>query len=156
MRAICQRDPRFRAEAYHFVLEALDHTLARKGGPRPPAESPADPSAPAAFPAQTGRGIGSEAPWNVTGRDLLEGVRDLALDRFGALALEVVRTWGVTRTDDVGSIVFNMVESGLLQRTATDSPADYRDVFDFETAFDRGFQDRLQRSEVRLSEKPPG
>jgi uncharacterized repeat protein (TIGR04138 family) len=90
----------------------------------------------------------------VTGRDLLDGFRDLALDRFGALAREVLRTWGITRTDDVGAVVFNMVEAGLLQKTASDSPEDYRAVFDFETAFDREFEDRLRREEVRLSDRP--
>jgi uncharacterized repeat protein (TIGR04138 family) len=156
LRAIVRRDSRFRAEAYHFVLEALDGTLARKGRPRAvPAASPADPSV-ATTTSPPDRGIGSEAPWNVTGRDLLEGFRDLALERFGALALEVVRTWGLTRTDDVGAVVFNMVEAGLLQKTATDSPADYHGVFDFESAFDRGFRDRLKEEEVRLADRPPG
>ena len=164
VRAICAKDPRFRAEAYHFLLEALDATLARRGGGTPgPAgdAAPASPSTPAAPPSGIRLtpevlGKGPAPPWNVTGRDLLEGFRDLALDRYGALAREVLRTWGVTRTDDVGAVVFNMVEGGLLQRTATDSPADYHDVFDFEGAFDRAFADRLRKEEVRLADRPSG
>ncbi len=149
VRAICDRDGRFRPEAYHFLLEALDFTLARRGTPRPVPEAP-DPLAAA-------RGASPPPPqWNVTGRDLLEGFRDHALERFGALAREVLRTWGITRTGDVGAVVFNMVESGLLQKTATDSPADYHEVFDFETAFDRAFADRLRQEAVRLADRPPG
>jgi uncharacterized repeat protein (TIGR04138 family) len=165
VRAICAKDPRFRAEAYHFLLEALDATLARRGGAPaadPASSSPASPATPPTPPASgirltpDARGAGTAPPWNVTGRDLLEGFRDLALDRYGALAREVLRTWGVTRTDDVGAVVFNMVEGGLLQRTATDSPADYHDVFDFEGAFDRAFADRLRKEEVRLADRPSG
>lgn len=163
VRAICSKDPRFRAEAYHFLLEALDATLARRGGAASAegatATATADPPAPPTAGIRLtpeARGGGTTPPWNVTGRDLLEGFRDLALDRYGALAREVLRTWGVTRTDDVGAVVFNMVEGGLLQRTSTDSPADYHDVFDFETAFDRAFADRLRKEEVRLADRPSG
>jgi uncharacterized repeat protein (TIGR04138 family) len=150
VRAICGRDGRFRPEAYHFLLEALDFTLARRGAAAPE-------SAPAVDPLVASRGTGGPPPqWNVTGRDLLEGFRDHALERFGALAREVLRTWGIQKTGDVGAVVFNMVESGLLQRTATDSPADYHEVFDFETAFDRAFAERLRKEEVRLADRPPG
>jgi uncharacterized repeat protein (TIGR04138 family) len=163
--AIFKRDPRFRPEAYHFLLEALDHTLGRggpvaggtgaaaAGGAAPP------PPAPSASADALAAARGANVPppiWNVTGRDLLGGFRDLALDRYGALAREVLRTWGITKTGDVGAVVFNLVESGLLQKTATDSPADYQDVFDFESAFDRAFADRLRKEEVRLADRPPG
>jgi len=152
LRTICRRDGRFKSEAYQFVLEALDHTLVRRGGP--PAAAPPEAAAAAPAPAGLSRTGSATPPSNVTGRDLLEGFRDLALERFGALAREVLRTWGVTRTDDVGAVVFNMVEAGLLQKTASDSPEDYRAVFDFEAAFDRGFEDRLRKEEVRLSDRP--
>ena len=161
VRDICRRDPRFRPEAYQFLLEALDHTLARHGQSRSapeavPDAAPESVPGPAATRGSIPPAAPPAAPWNVTGRDLLEGFRDLAVDRYGALAREVIRTWGVTRTGDVGAIVFNMVEAGLLQKTATDSPADYHEVFDFETAFDRAFADRLRREEVRLADRPPG
>jgi uncharacterized repeat protein (TIGR04138 family) len=148
--AICRRDPRFRPEAYAFLLEALDFVLARRGQASPPR-----PPEPAADPAASTRsGSAPTPPANVSGRDLLEGFRDLALERYGALAREVVRTWGVTRTADVGAVVFNMVDAGLLQRTSSDTPADYDDVFDFEEAFDRAFADRLRSGAVRLADRP--
>ncbi len=153
VRALCGRDPRFRPEAYQFLLEALDATLGRLGREKAPA-AVADP--PPEALSRAGAIPGPAAPWNVTGRNLLEGFRDLALERYGALAREVLRAWGITRTDDVGSIVFNMVEAGLLQKTASDSPSDYHAVFDFEAAFDRGFADRLKSEEVRLGDGPPG
>jgi uncharacterized repeat protein (TIGR04138 family) len=147
--AICRRDPRFRPEAYAFLLESLDFVLARRG--LPAAISPAAAADPA---GATRTGSAPPPPANVSGRDLLEGFRDLALERYGALAREVVRTWGVTRTADVGAVVFNMVDAGLLQRTSSDTPADYDDVFDFEEAFDRAFADRLRSGAVRLADRP--
>lgn len=153
LKSICARDGRFRVEAYHFVLDSLDHTLALRAAPAaPPAGGPAAPVPPPPPVPRTG----PPGPSNVTGKDLLGGFRELALDRFGALAREVLRTWGLTRTDDVGAIVFNMVEAGLLQRTATDSAADYHEVFDFEYAFDRGFEDRLRREKVGLNDRTAG
>jgi uncharacterized repeat protein (TIGR04138 family) len=173
VQAIFRRDPRFRPEAYHFLLEALDHTLGRgRAGsaaasastppsPMSPSPGPSTPPAPppsaSADAMAAARGATIQTPvWNVTGRDLLEGFRDLALERYGALAREVLRTWGITKTGDVGAVVFNLVESGLLQKTSTDSPADYHEVFDFESAFDRAFADRLRKEEVRLADRPPG
>lgn len=154
VRALCRRDPRFRPEAYHFLLEALDYTLVRRGRAAAPAAG--DPAPGGAGGAAALRATASGAPpSNVTGRDLLEGFRDLALDRFGALAREVLRVWGITRTGDVGAVVFNMVEAGLLQKTASDSPEDYHEVFDFEAALDRGFEDRLRTGALRLDESPP-
>jgi uncharacterized repeat protein (TIGR04138 family) len=158
VQAIVRRDPRFRPEAYHFLLEALDHTLGRGRTGTATGKAPA-PAPSTATSDAMGAARGATVPppvWNVTGRDLLEGFRDLALERYGALAREVLRTWGIVRTGDVGAVVFNLVESGLLQKTATDSPADYHEVFDFETAFDRAFADRLRKEEVRLADRPPG
>lgn len=146
LRALCRQDPRFRAEAYRFLLEALDFTLHRRAAP---GAAPA-PALPGQRPSPAG-----PVPSNVAGRDLLEGFRDLALDRFGALAHEVLRTWGITRTDDVGAVVFNMVEAGLLQKTASDSPADYHAVFDFEASLERAFSDGLRTGSVRLADGPP-
>jgi uncharacterized repeat protein (TIGR04138 family) len=155
VRAICARDGRFRPEAYHFLLEALD--IAGRASRAASAESAPAVSPPEVDPLAAARGASAPPPqWNVTGRDLLEGFRDHALERFGALAREVLRTWGITRTADIGAVVFNLVEAGLLQKTATDSPADYHEVFDFETAFDRAFADSLRREEVRLADRPPG
>lgn len=106
LKAAVTRDGRFHADAYRFLYEALDHTL---------------------------KGIGCKR--HVSGRELCEGIRDLALDRFGALGLMVFERWGVRRTADFGAIVFNLVEAGLMSRSDTDSPADFDDVFDFRAVF---------------------
>ena len=74
----------------------------------------------------------------------MEGVRRLALEKFGYLARTVLRQWGVTSTDDFGAIVFHLISVDLLQKTADDRPDDFIGLFDFATAFDEAFDATLQ------------
>ncbi len=116
---LVERDPRYKPAAYHFVFDALDHTLSNRGGGRR----------------------------HVSGAEIMEGVRSLALDRFGFLARSVFKHWGVTKTDDFGEIVFNLISADLLQKTADDRKEDFCDLYDFETAFDLAFEEQLQSAE---------
>jgi uncharacterized repeat protein (TIGR04138 family) len=113
---ITQADPRYKLEAYLFVMNALEYTLAKLGR----------------------RG-------HVGGRELLEGVKDLARERFGPTARMVFEHWGVAKTDDVGEIVFNLVEAKVLGKTEQDSREDFRDVYDFAEVFERGFDWKVRR-----------
>ncbi len=117
---ICRRDGRYAPQAYYFVFDALDYTIQRMHKMR-----------------------------HVTGRELLEGVRLYATENFGFLARSVLEEWGVCSTEDLGNIVFNLVEGELLSRTETDTRADFVDVFDFDDAFDQSFRKSLQ--DVRLT-----
>jgi uncharacterized repeat protein (TIGR04138 family) len=76
---------------------------------------------------------------HVTGPELAWACRDLARERFGLLARPVLAHWNVTRTDDFGRIVYTLVDVGLLVTQPGDSEADFRDVFDFESAFDERY-----------------
>ena len=51
------------------------------------------------------------------------------------MAKTVLQHWGITQTADFGNIVFNMIEAGLLSKTADDTHHDFDAVYDFETAF---------------------
>lgn len=105
--ALLRRDSRYEREAYFFIFEALDHTIRKIGEKR-----------------------------HVTGRELLEGIREVAVNKFGPLARCVFENWGVYKTDDFGEIVFNMVENELLAKTEEDTREDFADVFDFKKEFD--------------------
>ena len=72
---------------------------------------------------------------HITGRELLEGIKDLALKRYGRMAKAVLNSWGIMTTDDIGAIVFNLVDAGLLSKTEEDHIEDFHDVYDFEAAF---------------------
>jgi uncharacterized repeat protein (TIGR04138 family) len=101
-----ERYPRYQETAYVFVLSALHHVIEHLPEPR-----------------------------HITGRELAEGVRDLAISRFGPMAREVLEHWGVTRTGDVGELVFALVEAGILIKQDEDELSDFEDVFDFDEAF---------------------
>jgi uncharacterized repeat protein (TIGR04138 family) len=114
--AVCQKDTRYNPDAYFFLVEALDVTVKdiRKRQP------------------DHGR--------HVTGKELLEGIKEYALDEFGPMAFTVFAEWGIHATADFGEIVFNLVEAGRLGKTETDSRADFKDGFSFEEAFTRPFE----------------
>lgn len=111
---VLERDPRYARAAYHFVCEALDHTQGLRG------------SAP-------GRKT------HVTAQELLEGIRQYALQQFGPLAYTVLDEWGVRSCPDFGEIVFNLIDHEIFSKTDTDSREDFREGFDFDGAFRRPF-----------------
>lgn len=108
---ILSRDPRYTADAYAFVRAGLDFTVRRL-----------------------------EKSRHVSGGELLDGIREFALKEFGPMSKTVLAEWGIQRTEDVGEIVFNMVETGLLGKTDKDSREDFADGYDFDEAFCRPFQ----------------
>ena len=99
------RDPRYRREAYGFVVAALGTTVQAL-----PAARRADP-----------------LRRHLTGGELVRGVVRLARSEFGALADVVFGEWGVRSAEDIGHIVFQLVESGQLSARPEDSIEDFRD-----------------------------
>jgi uncharacterized repeat protein (TIGR04138 family) len=110
IRGIVHRDPRFSRDAYFFMFEALEYTLSRLDSRR-----------------------------HVSGKELLEGVREYALKQWGFLARTVFYEWGITSTENIGEIVFNLVNADLLMKNDSDSLADFRNGFDFAEALDGAF-----------------
>jgi uncharacterized repeat protein (TIGR04138 family) len=108
---ILARDPRYAIDAYAFVRIGLDHTVRRL-----------------------------EKPRHVSGRELLDGIREFALSEFGPMTKTVLNGWGIKRTEDIGEIVFNMVETGLLGKTEKDSRSDFANGYDFDEAFRNPFR----------------
>jgi uncharacterized repeat protein (TIGR04138 family) len=125
-------DPRFPVEAYAFVLEALDHarTHKLKAMGRGLADKPPASGKGRARP----RGRRNPRVSHVTGRELCESVRKLALAQYGLLAVTVLGHWGIRSTSDIGDVVYNMIATGDLEKTPSDSRADFNNVFDFATA----------------------
>ncbi len=76
-----------------------------------------------------------EAKGHVSGQELLEWFRDLALDAYGPLAYTVLNDWGVRSCLDVGEIVFNLLDAGLIGKTDADSKADFVGGYDFRQEF---------------------
>ncbi|HEX5724428.1 MAG TPA: Minf_1886 family protein [Longimicrobiaceae bacterium] len=102
--------PTYHDTAYLFVLAGLHYTIERLAETR-----------------------------HITGRELAEGCRDLALDRYGLMARSVLEFWGIRSTRDLGEIVFALVECGVLVKQDEDSLDDFDGVFCFMEAFERNY-----------------
>lgn len=76
---------------------------------------------------------------HVTGAELAWACRDLASHQFGLLARAVLAHWGVTRTEDLGRIVYALVGAGLLVTQPDDREEDFAGVYEFESAFDESY-----------------
>lgn len=118
---LCQRDQRYPFEAYDFVFSALGYLQEEMKKQRAAKPESKDESK------------------HVTGQQLSEGCRDFALQEFGLMAGAVLRTWNIHKTDDIGELVYNLIDIGLLSKQETDSKEDFKDVFDMKTAFSKGF-----------------
>ena len=124
---ILAKDSRYHAEAYHFVKDSLEHTqklMARKK--RMQAR-------------------------HVSGVELLEGIRDYALTQYGPMTQMVLSEWGITRCEDFGEIVFNLVDIGLLGKTEQDSREDFKNGYDFDDAFRKPFLPLARQQPKRAS-----
>lgn len=118
---IVAKDSRYQRDAYLFLREALDHT--QKIIAKTPKED---------HPRKAAK---DDAPRHVSGQQLLEGIRDYAIQQFGPMAGTVLNEWGIKRCEDFGELVFNMVENSLLAKTEKDSRDDFKGGYDFDTAF---------------------
>lgn len=105
--AIAERPPRYALGAYEFTRDAVSYA------------------------SHVVYATGT----HVTGRELLEAIRRLAHERYGALAGDVVHAWGLRHTEDFGEIVFRLVEGGFLSKTEDDRPEDFRSVYSFDEVF---------------------
>ncbi len=113
LESILAQDTRYTAEAYFFVRDALDHTVRQL-----------------------------ETPRHISGQELLDGMREYALQEFGPVAKRVLSEWGINECVDFGNIVFNLVNEGLLGKTNEDSIEDFMNGYDFHEAFIQPFRPR--------------
>jgi uncharacterized repeat protein (TIGR04138 family) len=110
MERLRKRHPAYQETAYLFILAALHFTIERVGEAR-----------------------------HITGRELAEGCRDLALERFGLMSRIVLEHWGIRTTRDLGEIVFALVECGVLVKQEGDALDEFSDVFCFSEAFEANY-----------------
>ena len=107
---ITRNDGRYRPHAYSFVIAAVEYTIGLLPEPR-----------------------------HVSAVELLEGIRRYAIEEFGPMAKQVFNHWGVSSTGDIGNIVYNLIDQGLLSRTEEDRLEDFHGVYDFEKVFEEDY-----------------
>ena len=109
---IAREDTRFSLPAIRFVYEGLGYTAKKV----------------------------TDKPKHVSGQTLCEGLRKLAIEKWGRLAILVLNTWGVKTTRDFGEIVYLMIKHKWMSAQPTDSIDDFNDVYDFKTVFKDQFE----------------
>ena len=77
---------------------------------------------------------------HVSGQTLCEGLRKLAVKKWGRMAMVVLNVWGIKTTRDFGEIVYLMIRHELMSAQPTDSIDDFNDVYDFKTVFKDQFE----------------
>ncbi len=114
---ILREDRRYPIEAYEFVYEAIEFTKRQL------------------MARHSLRKVG-----HITPKQLVEGVRDLALERFGYLAADVLKRWGIRTGSDVGSIIFNLVATGDVELGPGERREDFDGICDYEEELHRHFR----------------
>ncbi|MBM3856620.1 MAG: hypothetical protein FJ390_01495 [Verrucomicrobia bacterium] len=109
---IVTRDQRYRLDAYLFLREVMDFAVKRQKKQRKELR-----------------------PMHVSATELLEAFRLLALKEFGPMAVTLLKYWGIKNSSDVGQIIFNLIEAGVVGKTEDDTLASFSNGFDFEKAF---------------------
>ena len=118
---ILEKDARYKADAYEFVMETLSFTQKKFRRLK-----------------------------HVTGEELLKGIKELLLEKFGPLTLSVLKYWGIKSTEDFGNIVFNLVNNKVLSKTEDDSVESFKKGFDFRETFDTGYRRQLAKRISRM------
>src|SRR4030042_6233296 len=98
---IIQEDSRYSARAIKFAYEGLGYTAKK---------------------------VATE-PKHVNGQTLCEGLKKLAIEKYGRLALLVLNSWGIKTTRDFGEIVYIMIKHNWMSAQPTDSIDDFNNVY---------------------------
>jgi uncharacterized repeat protein (TIGR04138 family) len=108
-------DGRYTGDAYAFVMDALEHTVSALDERR-----------------------------HVSGGELLDGLCRFARARYGMMSYDVLCAWGIRSGSDVGEIVFQLVDAGVLARREHDARADFDTGLDLKHVLEDAYFDAIQ------------
>ncbi|NQU76169.1 MAG: hypothetical protein HQ546_07650 [Planctomycetes bacterium] len=112
MTKVILADGRYSLDAFEFLHEALESAVQKFHSEE----------------TETGKR-------HVSGHQLCESLRELAIERWGPLARTVLKRWRINATIDFGKMVYMLVENSFMTKTEEDSVEDFRDAYDFDQAF---------------------
>jgi len=128
LESIVNNDARYHRDAYVFLRDALDYTTKQQ------------------------KKVRGTTVRHVAGPELLEGVRQYALKEFGPMVITVFESWGIQCCEDIGHMVFNLIDAGVFGKTEEDSMEDFKAVYDFKEAFVKPFAP----TKPHVTKPPPG
>jgi hypothetical protein len=130
LESIVASDPRYQRDAYIFLRDALDYTTKQQ------------------------KKIRGATVRHVAGPELLEGVRQYALKEFGPMVISVFSFWGIRTCEDIGHMVFNLIDAGIFGKTEEDSLEDFKALYDFHDAFVTPFAPQSDKGSELLPRLP--
>jgi uncharacterized repeat protein (TIGR04138 family) len=114
--SIVAKDPRYRPEAYKLTMRAVGYAYSY------------------ALSQQSVSGT-TTAEAHVAAKEILESLRSLALMEFETGAKRRLNELGVKSCEDVGEIVFNLIDAKLLGKQSSDRKEDFQNGYNFDEAF---------------------
>lgn len=72
---------------------------------------------------------------HMSGADILDEFKERALDQYGPMTYTVLTEWGVACTEDLGEMMFNLVEHHRIRKDDSDSQEDFSCGYDFKEIF---------------------
>ncbi len=90
------KDSRYKLSAYVLILSSLDYSRSK-----------------------------CEESDDLSASEIVDAVSELAIMKYGPMALEVVEGWGIFSARDVGNIVYNLIDIDILKRDEKDSLDDF-------------------------------
>lgn len=116
---IAKKDGRYSPRAFQFVHEGLEYTVKKF---YPNVQRPGDEL------------------HHISGKQLCEGLADLAAEKWGRMAKVTLNQLGIKSTNDFGNIVYLLVENKWMHARAEDSIEEFNNVYDFEEVFEKNYK----------------
>ena len=113
VKRIRSRDRRYEPEAYALVMDSVAYAIQTIGERR-----------------------------HISSAELLVHLCDFVKDRYGILAYSMLKKWRVRSTEDIGAIVYGLIDEGELTEQDGDSLAGFSGVFDLRERLELGYFDQ--------------
>lgn len=81
------------------------------------------------------RYLGGDDRRHMSGEEILDEFKERALDQYGPLTYTVLTEWGLSCTEDIGEMMFNLVEGRRVSRDENDSAESFAGGYDFKETF---------------------
>ena len=110
IRRIRAKDNRYDGNLYGFVLLALEYTCSSLGEYR-----------------------------HVSAKELVEGMCGYAKEVYGLMAYTFLSRWGIHSTRDIGTVVFHLIDEGVLFKRDGENVEDFDDILDLQISLEDNY-----------------
>lgn len=79
--------------------------------------------------------LGGSDDRHMSGAEILDEFKERALDQYGPMTYTVLTEWGLTCTEDIGEMMFNLVDGRRISKDDDDSAEAFVGGYDFKEIF---------------------